>query len=227
MEKKKVKPAPAAVKGTPQKSAPKKRRFLLKFLFVFFLVTGLAVAGLYQRWFPLDPELDAKIDPYRTHLATAMESADSLLKKMEPLLEKVGIGTKPKEQEQVTAPQTNFPLVELDKDEKKQVTTPPGTAPSTPGAPAIASAAPLQPAGAAKPPAAGKLDPETGKVYSKLSKLYGAMKPEEAVAVFNNLEDEQVVLILSRMDEEAAAKVLATLEPKRAARLTQAMIKRK
>ena len=119
MEKKKVKPAPAAVKGTPQKSAPKKRRFLLKFLFVFFLVTGLAVAGLYQRWFPLDPELDAKIDPYRTHLATAMESADSLLKKMEPLLEKVGIGTKPKEQEQVTAPQTNFPLVELDKDEWK------------------------------------------------------------------------------------------------------------
>ena len=55
----------------------------------------------------------------------------------------------------------------------------------------------------------------------------GAMKPEEAVAVFNNLEDEQVVLILSRMEEEAAAKVLASLEPKRAARLTQAMIKRK
>ena len=92
---------------------------------------------------------------------------------------------------------------------------------------AIASASPLQPAGAVKPPTAGKMDPETGKVYSKLSKLYGAMKPEEAVAVFNNLEDEQVVLILSRMEEEAAAKVLASLEPKRAARLTQAMIKRK
>ena len=59
MEKKKAKPVPAAVKGTPQKPAPKKRRLLLKFLFVFFLIVGLAVAGLYQRWFPLDPELDA------------------------------------------------------------------------------------------------------------------------------------------------------------------------
>lgn len=227
MEKKKAKPVPAAVKGTPQKPAPKKRRLLLKFLFVFFLIVGLAVAGLYQRWFPLDPELDAKIDPYRAYLATAITGAESLMQKAEPLLEKVGIGAKPKEPEQAAKPQTNFPLVELDKDGKPSATTTPGTAPTTPGAPAIASASPLQPAGAAKPPTVGKLDPETGKVYSKLSKLYGAMKPEEAVAVFNNLEDEQVVLILSRMEEEAAAKVLASLEPKRAARLTQAMIKRK
>ena len=225
MEKKKAKPAPAAVKGTPQKPAPKKRRLLLKFLIVFFLISGLAVAGLYQRWFPLDPEMDAKIDPYRTHLASAIDSVESLLKKAEPLLEKVGIGSKPNEQ--ATTPQTNFPLVELDKEEKKPAAASPGTAPSTPGAPAIASASPLQPASSAKPQAAGKMDPETGKVYSKLSKLYNAMKPEDAVAVFNNLEDEQVVLILLRMEEEAAAKVLASLEPKRAARLTQAMIKRK
>ena len=227
MEKKKTKPATAAVKGTPQKPAPKKRRLLLKFLFVFFLITGLAVAGLYQRWFPLDPELDAKIDPYRAHLASAIDGAESLMKKAEPLLEKVGIGSKPTEPDQAAKPQTNFPLVDLEKDQKQPATSTPGATPTSPGSPAVASASPLQPAGAAKPPVAGKLDPETGKVYSKLSKLYGAMKPEEAVAVFNNLEDEQVVLILSRMEEEAAAKVLASLEPKRAARLTQAMIKRK
>ena len=53
------------------------------------------------------------------------------------------------------------------------------------------------------------------------------MKPEEAAAVFRNLEDDQVIPILARMDEEAASKALATMEPKRAARLTQAMIKKK
>ena len=229
MEQKKTKPGPAAVKGTPQKPAPKKRRLLLKFSLVFFLILGVALAGIYQRWFPLDPEMDAKIDPYREQLATAIGGAEELMKKAEPLLEKIGIGSKPAEQTPAVNPQTNFPLVELDKDEKKPVAGAVATTPGspTPGAPAVASASPLQPAGAAKPPTAGKLDPETSKVYGKLSKLYGAMKPEEAVAVFNNLEDEQVVLILSRMEEEAAAKVLGTLEPKRAARLTQAMIKRK
>ena len=225
MVQKKVKQGPAAEKGTPSKPTPKKRRLLLKFSLVFFLIMGIALAGLYHRWFPLDPELDAKIDPYREHLATAIDGAQSLIKKAEPLLEKIGIGSKPAEQPPVANPQTNFPLVELDKDEKKPATTP-GAGATAPGSPAVAAASPL-PATGAKPPTGGKLDPETSKVYGKLAKLYGAMKPEEAVAVFNNLEDEQVVLILSRMEEEAAAKVLGTIEPKRAARLTQAMIKRK
>jgi len=226
MEKKQAKPGPAAVKGTPQKPTPKKRRLLLKFFLVFFLIAGVALAGLYQRWFPLPAEMDAQIDPYRAQLGSIIDGAENLMKKAEPLLEKVGIGSKPAEQPPVAQPQTNFPLVELAKDEKQPVAAP-GAVAAAPGSPAIASASPLQPAGAAKPPTAGKLDPETSKVYGKLSKLYGAMKPEEAVAVFNNLEDEQVVLILSRMEEEAAAKILGTLEPKRAARLTQAMIKRK
>ena len=186
---------------------------------------GIALAGIYHRWFPIDPEMDAKIDPYREQLATAIDGAEALMKKAEPLLEKIGIGSKPTDQTQATNPQTNFPLVELDKDEKKPSTTP-GAVTTAPGSPAVAAASPL-PATGVKPPTSGKLDPETSKVYGKLAKLYGAMKPEEAVVVFNSLEDEQVVLILSRMEEEAAAKVLGTLEPKRAARLTQAMIKRK
>lgn len=226
MEQKKTKPGPAAVKGTPQKPTPKKRRLLLKFSLVFFLILGVALAGIYHRWFPLDPEMDAKIDPYREQLAAAIGGAEALMKKAEPLLEKIGIGSKPVEPTPAVNPQTNFPLVELDKDDKKPAATP-GAVATTPGSPAIASASPIQPTGVAKPSVAGKLDPETIKVYGKLAKLYGAMKPEEAVAVFNSLEDEQVVLILSRMEEEAAAKVLGTLEPKRAARLTQAMIKRK
>jgi len=226
MEKKQAKPGPVAAKKTPQKPTPKKRRLLLKFFLVFFLIAGVALAGLYQRWFPLPAEMDAQIDPYRVQLASLIDGAENLIKKAEPLLEKIGIASKPAEQTPTTNPQTNFPLVDLGKEDK-QPTTVTGPATTTPGAPAIASASPLQPAGAAKPPASGKLDPETSKVYGKLSKLYGAMKAEEAVAVFNNLEDEQVVMILSRMEEEAAAKILASLEPKRAARLTQAMIKRK
>ena len=232
MEKKKTKPRPAAVKGTPAKPVRKKRRILLWFFLFMFIIGGVALTGIYNRWFPLDPEMDAKIDPYRERAASLITSAEGLVtaagelvKKAEPWLEKIGIGKKTTEDPAATQPQTNFPLVELGKDDQKVVA--PVEPAAGPGSPAIASAAPGQPPGAVKPATSLKADPETVKVFGKLAKLYSAMKAEEAVAVFSNLEDEQVVMILSRMEEEAAAKILATLEPKRAARLTQAMIKRK
>jgi hypothetical protein len=239
MEKKKTKPGPAAVKGTPAKPVRKKRRILLWFFLFMFIIGGVTLTGIYNRWFPLDPEMDAKIDPYRERAASLITSAEGLaatagelvtsagelVKKAEPWLEKIGIGKKTTEDAAATQPQTNFPLVELGKDDQKVVAPVEPTA--GPGSPAIASAAPGQPPGAVKPATSLKADPETVKVFGKLAKLYSAMKAEEAVAVFSNLEDEQVVMILSRMEEEAAAKILATLEPKRAARLTQAMIKRK
>lgn len=225
IEKKKTKPGPATVKGTPPKPVRKKRRILLWFFLIMFVISGFGIASIYQRWIPLDPEMDAKIDPYRDRITSAMTIASDLLKKTEPWLEKIGIGTKEAEKSAIIKPQTNFPLVDLEKEEKKPDVPP--AASTLPGAPAIASAAPGQPPGAVKSGSTVKENSETVKIFGKLSKLYGAMKPEEAVAVFNNLEDDQVVMILSRMEEEAAAKILATIEPKRAARLTQTMIKRK
>ena len=225
MEKTKPKKVPTAVKKTPEKKpakpASKLRRFVMRFFLLMLLLGGVAVAGLYNRWFPLSPELDARIEPYRGYLSTAITTTEGLVEKAKPWLEKVGIGKK--EEQPATRPaQTNFPLVETEPADRR-TETPPQT-PAT-GPTGVAAAAPGQPAGAIKPPL--KIDPETQKVYNRLARLYSAMKAEEAVAVFNNLEDEQVIRIMARMDEDAAAKILATMESKRAARLTQAKIKQK
>lgn len=212
--KKAASPSGKAGKTPPAKPVKKKRRWRL-WLFLFFLLGSMAAtAGVYYRWIAVAPDMMAKIEPY--------------MAKADPYLAKVGIARKPAEESgSVEKPQTNFPLVELDGDKKNAETKPAAaTPPDNAGKPSVASASPAQPAnGSVKPPV--KETADTAKIYGRLAKLYGAMKPEEAAAVFNNLEDEQVVLILSRMEEESAAKVLSTLEPKKAARLTQAMIKRK
>jgi hypothetical protein len=194
----------------PQKPARKKRRILLWLFLIFFVVGVATFAAFYFRMIPLEPEMADKVEPYITQ--------------MESLVAKIQGGKKDNEQVTSGSPQTNFPLVDLEENKKTATPTP-----SLLGTPAVASASPNQPIGAAgaKPVPAGKEAADTAKVYGKLAKLYSAMKPEEAVAVFNNLEEEQVVLILSRMDDESAGKILASTEAKKAARLTQAMIKRK
>ena len=68
---------------------------------------------------------------------------------------------------------------------------------------------------------------EEAKKISKLSRLYGAMKPEEAVPIMNQLTDDTVLAIMSKMEEEQVAKLLALMDNKRAARLTQTMLKGK
>lgn len=68
---------------------------------------------------------------------------------------------------------------------------------------------------------------EEAKKTSKLSRLYGAMKPEEAVPILNQLNDDTVLAIMSKMEEEQVAKLLALMDNKRAARLTQTMLKGK
>ena len=218
-----MKTAPAADKkgkqkppAPPVKSFRKKVGRLLRWFLVLGILGGLAaMIGAYYRWIPISPEWTAKLDPY-------MEQAD-------PYLAKVNLQRKPAEEAAPgEKPATNFPLVDLDGEKKKTDIQPSASAaPSAAtGQPSVASASPAQPlSGPAKPPL--KDTTETAKTYGKLAKLYGAMKAEEAAAVFHNLEDEQVVMILSRMDDESAAKVLSSMEPKRAARLTQAMIKRK
>ncbi len=208
MVKKKVAPGAAAGKNAPPKKKRRLRRFFLWLFLLMIVAGGIAAAGVYFNLIPVDPELLAKAQPY---------------------LAKVGIHLKPAEEAVAgETPQTNFPLVDLEQAKKDAAAAKTAPAADILGKPSVAAASPTQGLPVdGKPPAPVKESADMAKVYNKLSKLYGAMKPEEAVAVFNNLEDEQVILILARMEEEAAAKVLSALEPKRAARLTQAMIKRK
>ncbi|MHC1758620.1 MAG: MotE family protein [Negativicutes bacterium] len=225
IEKKKMKPGPA-VKGTQPKPARKKHRLFLWIFLMMFLFSALVGAGFYYRLIPLDQETALKLEPYIVKAEEMVQESSSFLVKMDPYLEKLKVWKNQDEEKVDGKPKTNFPLVEL--EDNKKTTTPPIASSSVLGAPSVASASPAQPTTSAeKLPSGLKDSADTAKVYGKLSKLYGAMKTEEAVAVFKNLEDEQVVIILSRMEEEAASRVLATMEPKRAARLTQAMIKRK
>lgn len=75
--------------------------------------------------------------------------------------------------------------------------------------------------GEEKKNASGKEAGEEG--IEKLAAFYAAMKPQEAVAIMNYLDDELVVRILSAMDEEQAGKILAAMEPRRAAAIAAEM----
>ncbi|MFC2638943.1 MAG: magnesium transporter MgtE N-terminal domain-containing protein [Mitsuokella sp.] len=59
------------------------------------------------------------------------------------------------------------------------------------------------------------------KRVSKLARLYNQMKPKDAAAAMDPLDDDLILLILQRMDESNAAKVLTQFEPQKTARLTQ------
>lgn len=118
-------------------------------------------------------------------------------------------------------PQTNFEPVEASAP---QPVTP---APST-----------VQPVQQTPPPAPLPPDPaelekqqkakvEEGKRISRLARLYGAMKPEEAVTIINQLDDETAISIFSRMEDEQVAKIMAAMDAKRSARITQTMFKGK
>lgn len=210
----------SAVKNTKLKPVRKKRRIFLWFFLTLVFLGGLVGAGFYYRLVPLDPDTALKVEPY-------ILKAEEMAQGTGDYLAKLKVWEKKDEMIVAGKPKTNFPLVEL--EDNKTVATLPTVSSSVLRSPSVASASPAQPSAgaAAKPLTTVKESTETSKIYGKLSKLYGSMKPEEAAAVLNNLEDEQVVMILARMDEESAGRVLASLEPRRAARLTQAMIKRK
>lgn len=59
------------------------------------------------------------------------------------------------------------------------------------------------------------------KRVSKLARLYNEMKPADAAAAMDQLDDDTCIAILQRMDEGQAAKVLSEFEPSKAARLTK------
>lgn len=59
--------------------------------------------------------------------------------------------------------------------------------------------------------------PETA--FKQLAKYYAEMKPKEAVAIIDKLDDDTVIGILINLESDQTAKILATMDPKRAARL--------
>ena len=216
-------------KNAPLKPVRKKRRIFLWLFLSFFLLGGLVGAAFFYRLIPMSDETAAAVEPYLVKAEEVARGTGESLSSLNPYFEKLKFWKSPEPEMTAGKPKTNFPLVELNENSKQPAPAAgPAASRTILGASAVASAAPSQTAtGANKPPAGTAPAPDNAKVYARLAKLYGAMKPEEAAAVFRNLEDDQVIPILARMDEEAASKALATMEPKRAARLTQAMIKKK
>lgn len=122
-------------------------------------------------------------------------------------------------------PKTNFEPVDLEQQEQVQIPlSNPGIRPTEPEMLAIEK---------------GKVDDselqkqakikqqEEAKRISKLARLYGGMKPDEAVAILNNLDDNAVLDILSKMEDEQVSKIMAKFDSRRAAILTQAMLRGK
>lgn len=59
----------------------------------------------------------------------------------------------------------------------------------------------------------------TESSFKQLARYYAEMKPKEAVAIMDKLDDETVIGILINLENDQTAKILATMDPKRAARL--------
>lgn len=66
---------------------------------------------------------------------------------------------------------------------------------------------------------------KTNPNLSKVSRIYSGMKPEEAVAILNDLDDKTVITVLQKMDEDQVAKVLALMDSQRAAVLSKMLLK--
>jgi hypothetical protein len=61
------------------------------------------------------------------------------------------------------------------------------------------------------------------KRISKLARLYNEMKPADAAAVMDDLDDDMTIAILQKMDEGQASKILSVFDPDKSARLTKIM----
>jgi len=120
-------------------------------------------------------------------------------------------------------PKTNFETVELNDEN-------PISASPNPGVPPVAS--PESPLVEKK-----KIDDvelqkqaklkqqEEAKRISKLARLYGGMKPDEAVAILNKMDNDTVLVILNKMEDEQVSKIMALFDAGRAATLSQNMLR--
>ncbi len=55
--------------------------------------------------------------------------------------------------------------------------------------------------------------------YQQLAKYYAEMKPKDAVAILDNLDEETVIGILINLESEQTAKILTAMDAKKAAKL--------
>lgn len=119
-----------------------------------------------------------------------------------------------------TPPKTNFEPVDLEDHPARisAVAVPPVVQPPIPG---------LTPANIDKDKQAKIKQQEEAKRISKLARLYENMKPDEAVAILNKLDDATVIDIFNKMDEAQVAKIMGQFDADRAARISQAMLKGK
>lgn len=62
---------------------------------------------------------------------------------------------------------------------------------------------------------------ERAATIDRLREIYEAMRPEEAAAVAEKLEDAVLLQLLTNMEPARAARLLGQLDPDRAARLTR------
>ncbi len=73
-------------------------------------------------------------------------------------------------------------------------------------------------------PNLGDIKTVSSNNISKLSRVYSAMKPEEAVAILNGLDDKTIVAILQKMKEEQAAKILARMDSQQAGSISRELL---
>ncbi|MHB8170476.1 MAG: MotE family protein [Thermincolia bacterium] len=57
--------------------------------------------------------------------------------------------------------------------------------------------------------------------YDKLALYYAQMKPKNAAAIMDKLDNQTVIGVLDRMESEQAAKILSLMDPERAAKLAK------
>lgn len=124
-------------------------------------------------------------------------------------------------------PKTNFETVELDEQnqekipiENNKVVSPVAVPELAPVLKPVIDDSELQKQAKIK-------QQEEAKRISKLARLYGGMKPDEAVAILNQLDDNLVLAILNKMEDEQVSKIMPLFESRRAANLTQAMYRGK
>jgi flagellar motility protein MotE (MotC chaperone) len=75
--------------------------------------------------------------------------------------------------------------------------------------------------------ALGKVDEQEDQHLQSLVRIYEAMKPQDAAAIFDKLEEPVLMQVLTRMKDKAVAQILPHLDGDRARAITTALAERK
>lgn len=75
---------------------------------------------------------------------------------------------------------------------------------------------------ASRRPTRGAPPPDDGS--RRLARIFSAMKPQEAAAVLERMEDDEVRAVLVQLGDRPAAQILGSFEPDRAARLSRGVL---